>query len=133
MTKPNKYHAVKTKLDGITFHSKGEAGRYEELKLLEKSGRITHLKLQRAFPLFAGKNKYRQEIGSYIADFEYWDFDAEAWVAEEYKGFRTALYKWKVKHFKAEYPQYLFRETSARRTSGEWVKRGRGWTSIKTS
>jgi len=34
----NKYGAKKTVVDNITFDSKKEAARYQELKLLEKAG-----------------------------------------------------------------------------------------------
>ena len=36
----NKYHAIKTTVDGITFDSRAEARRYRELKLLERAGVI---------------------------------------------------------------------------------------------
>lgn len=42
----NKYSAIKTTVDGITFDSLKEARRYGELKLLEKAGEIRNLKLQ---------------------------------------------------------------------------------------
>ena len=42
----NKYGARKTVIDGITFDSKREAIRYQELKLLERAGEIKDLELQ---------------------------------------------------------------------------------------
>jgi dsDNA-binding SOS-regulon protein len=45
----NKYNAKKTVVDGITFHSKKEADRYCELRLLQKAGQISHLELQPVF------------------------------------------------------------------------------------
>ena len=42
----NKYNAKKTELDGIVFDSRKEAGRYAELKLLERAGHIEDLTLQ---------------------------------------------------------------------------------------
>ncbi len=43
-----KYRAQPTIVDGIRFHSKGEARRYQELRLLERAGEITNLELQPA-------------------------------------------------------------------------------------
>ena len=42
-----KYRSKRTVIDGITFDSKKEANRYCELKLLEKSGEIKNLDLQK--------------------------------------------------------------------------------------
>ncbi|MDD3747626.1 MAG: DUF1064 domain-containing protein, partial [Anaerostipes sp.] len=42
----SKYGARKTVIDGITFDSKREAKRYQELKLLEQAGEISYLELQ---------------------------------------------------------------------------------------
>ena len=47
--KAPKYRNIKTVVDGITFDSAKEARRYGELKLLEKSGRISGLEVQPAF------------------------------------------------------------------------------------
>ena len=63
----NKYKAVKTVIDGITFDSKREAKRYTELKLLEKTGMITHLELQPEYQITINGAK----ICKYRADFRY--------------------------------------------------------------
>ena len=63
----NKYKAVKTTIDGITFDSKREAKRYTELKILEKAGYITHLELQPEYPITINGIK----LCKYIADFRY--------------------------------------------------------------
>ena len=65
--KQNKYKAVKTTVDGVTFHSKKEASRYVDLMNLQKSGYISNLRLQPEFPLMVNGKK----IGKYIADFSY--------------------------------------------------------------
>lgn len=44
--KKSKYGAVKTTIDDITFDSLKEAQRYKELKVLERAGMITNLRLQ---------------------------------------------------------------------------------------
>lgn len=100
-----KYGNIKTTVDGITFDSKAEAKRYLELKLLERAGLITNLKLQ---PKFELQPKYR--IGNknvraitYIADFEYFDTEKEKWVVEDVKGVETHDFKLKRKIFEFKF------------------------------
>ena len=69
----SKYKAVKTTIDGITFDSKREAKRYTELKVLEKSGMITHLELQPEYQITINGAK----ICKYKADFRYFTVRAE--------------------------------------------------------
>jgi len=69
-----KYGNTKVSIDGIVFSSKKEAVRYAELKLLERAGKITALKLQPSFVLapavvFHGGEKKRAL--RYVADFAY--------------------------------------------------------------
>ncbi len=47
----NKYKNKKVTIGNITFDSKKEARRYEELKLMEKTGLISNLVLQPRFTL----------------------------------------------------------------------------------
>ena len=47
----NKYNAIKTTVDGITFDSKAEAQRYNELKLLKQGGAIQWFNRQPSFML----------------------------------------------------------------------------------
>ena len=51
----NKFGAVKTVIDGITFASKKEAERYKILALLESQGKIDNLRLQPRFPLMVNR------------------------------------------------------------------------------
>ena len=97
----NKYRAKKVSLDGHTFASKAEARRYAELRLLYKSGEISAPALQIRYPLMVGDIL----IGRYVADFVYrWRKNRNNYVVvEDVKGFRTQLYKWKKKHFEAQY------------------------------
>lgn len=101
----SKYHNVKTEVDGITFASKREARRYNELKLLEKAGVITDLILQ-------PKYEFRKNdilLCRYIADFFYVDLEATkkaadiVRVVEDAKGVRTPLYRLKKRMMKAFY------------------------------
>jgi hypothetical protein len=100
----SKYRAVRTTIDGITFASKREAKRYSELKMLEKAGEIWDLQLQAKFALYVLLQHPDSDspIGHYIADFTYKNRQREH-VVEDSKGFRTPLYKWKKKHFEAQY------------------------------
>lgn len=88
-SKKSKYRAVKTEVDNIMFHSKKEAQRYKELKLLEQVGEITNLRLQVPYELIA-KSKYGMPI-RYIADFVYDENGNE--IVEDAKGYRTDIYK----------------------------------------
>ena len=95
----NKYGNIKTIIDGIKFDSKAEASRYTELKLLEKAGEITNLKLQPKFILqhsFKHKNKTVRAI-TYMADFQYSENGKE--IVEDVKGVETAVFKIKKKMF----------------------------------
>mgnify|MGYP003141561719 CR=1 FL=1 len=53
----NKYRNVKTSVNGITFDSKKEAGRYTELLLLKGQGAIKDLELQPSFDLIVNDKK----------------------------------------------------------------------------
>lgn len=83
----SKYHNKRCEVDGISFMSQGEARRYSELKLLEKAKQIQGLQLQVKIPLYAKIN--------YIADFVYYENGKK--VIEDFKGFRTSVYKIKKK------------------------------------
>ena len=112
----SKYGNQKITIDNITFDSTGEGLRYKELKLLEKTGQITDLQLQKKFiivpeirePDTVGprggvkKGKLIQSAAYYIADFVYYDKNGEL-VVEDFKGFKTDLYKLKKKLMKYIY------------------------------
>jgi hypothetical protein len=93
----SKYHAQRTTLDGITFASKAEARRYQDLKILELSGEIDNLVLQPVFPLVVNDVK----IGKYIADFSYYEGDNK--IVEDVKGIKTPVYRLKKKLVEALY------------------------------
>lgn len=99
----SKYGAKKTKVDGITFDSKREAVRYQELCLLQKAGEIRNLKLQVPFCLNSSGGSH---VGFYVADFTYEEKDAMGlWckITEDVKGVKTDLYRWKARHMLAQY------------------------------
>lgn len=87
----SKYYSQKEIVDGITFHSKKEARRYRELKLMERAGVIKELQLQVPYTLIP-KSSHGRAI-KYIADFVY--FEDGKRVVEDTKGFRTKEYKLK--------------------------------------
>lgn len=99
MKRRNKFGAKVTVLDGIRFHSQREAHRYATLKLLVRSGDYRDLVLQPEYPLMVGTVK----IGRYIADFQYVDCVTGETITEDVKGFSTDMFKWKAKHFEAQY------------------------------
>lgn len=93
-----KYRNVKTEVDGITFDSKKEAARYQELRMLERSGIIKELQCQYKFPLQVNGVK----VCTYIADFHYLDQNGRE-VVEDTKGIKTAMYRLKAKLMIAVY------------------------------
>lgn len=106
----SKYGAKAQVVDGIRFHSRKEARRYGELKLLEKAGELHGLRLQPKFQLVAWHSDHSRinVVGEYRADFEYCACRRipcvrSHVVVEDVKGFRTPLYRWKKRHVEAQY------------------------------
>lgn len=113
----NKYYSKKISADGMIFDSKKEYKRWNELRMLEKSGRIRDLKRQVKFVLIPAQREpdirgpkggikpgrlLEREV-AYIADFTYVEnlpFADEAdtgvltgvLVVEDTKGIRTKDY-----------------------------------------
>jgi hypothetical protein len=124
----HKYRAIKTTVDGKTFDSKKEAKRYTELKLLEKTGMITHLELQPEYQITINGAK----ICKYKADFRYFTVrqenreqytnskgewqtptmtgDKEGQIVEDVKGYKTPIYRLKKRLVEACYPGTLIKE-----------------------
>lgn len=94
----SKYRAVKTVVDGITFHSAAEARRYLQLKLLERSGHIRQIELQPVYKIEIGG----KHICKVILDFRYWE--GQLRVVEDVKGRDTAVSRLKRKLVEASYP-----------------------------
>lgn len=93
----NKYHAQKTEIDGITFDSKAEAAYYSKLQLRAKAREVHHVELQVPFPLTV--NGYL--VGSYRADFVFYDDVETRQRVIDVKGYDTPLSKLKRKLVKA--------------------------------
>lgn len=98
----SKYRAVKTTVDGITFASKAEAKRYQELKALCVAGHILNLKCQPVFVLADSVtiNGRRRPSLRYVADFSYYTPDMDL-VVEDVKGMLTPVYRLKRHLMKA--------------------------------
>ena len=105
-----KYHAKPTTIDGIRFASQKEARRYVDLKLLERGGAITGLKLQPQFPLLCGGKPVQIRSAGYpegrkakyIADFSYVTRDGDM-IVEDVKGMDTPVSRLKRALVEAEY------------------------------
>jgi hypothetical protein len=97
----SKYHNRKTLVEGIQFDSQKEANRYQELRLLERSGLIRSIELQPRYDLVVNTHK----IGFYRADFRYEVVTTNILVVEDVKSpaTRTAVYCLKKKLVKALY------------------------------
>lgn len=95
-TKPrtsNKYGARRLKIDGITFDSKLEADRYQQLKLLEKAGQIKGLEYHKKFVIIP-KSRYGENV-LYEADFFY--FENGKPIVEDTKSEATITAVYKLK------------------------------------
>ena len=100
LPKKNKLGNIKVEYDGHKFDSKREAQRYAELKLLQRSGQISDLRMQVKFELIPsqrdGDGKVTERAVCYIADFVYFDRRTNETVSEDVKGYRdpsSAVYK----------------------------------------
>lgn len=96
----------------LKFHSKAEAARYAELKLLLKAGKISDLELQPRFKLISPCKKYAVKIWGkkgarqcvYTADFSYLDLENDgALVVEDVKGYVDDTAKLRIAIFEAFY------------------------------
>ena len=102
-----KYGNKKTVIGDITFDSLKEASRWQELCLLQHTGRIEGLERQVKFELVPKSNDERAI--HYIADFVYKENGDN--IVEDVKGVKTKEYIIKRKLLKWIYPNYIFRET----------------------
>ena len=94
----SKYRAIPTVIDGIRFDSKKEAKRYQDLKLLERAGKIRNLVVDKKCLKYS-LDANGVHICNYVADFGYVE-DGKL-VIEDAKGFKTPVYKLKKKLMKA--------------------------------
>lgn len=87
-----KYNNVKVEIDGFKFDSMKEAKRYNELKLLQRGGVISDLRLQVPYELIPSQTGgLRKELPMvYKADFVYQEKGET--IIEDTKGVRTDVY-----------------------------------------
>ena len=110
----SKFNAMKVTIDGVTFDSKKEAARYQELRLMERAGLIKDLELQPEYELIGA---YRRQDGKWIqaikyrADFRYLDTQTCKRIVEDVKGMQTQVYLIKKKILLWKYPDINFIET----------------------
>ena len=110
-----KYGNKKVIHDGILFDSKKECARYKTLKILEKNGKISDLRLQVSYEIIPAiyetrfiqmKTKVKevprcaQKAVHYVADFVYKDENGNE-IVEDAKGVRTKEYILKKKMMRA--------------------------------
>ena len=111
-----KYGNRKVTFEGQTFDSKRECQRWQELRLLEKAGKISDLQRQVRFELIPEqrladttgpkggrrRGKVLEKAVYYVADFTYYD-ENNKFVMEDAKGHRTREYIIKRKIMLARY------------------------------
>ena len=88
-----KYGNKKVIRDGMEFDSVKECQRYCELKLLQRAGVISDLRMQESFELIPSQKvdgKVVERAVNYVADFVYQQDGVQ--VVEDTKGFRTKDY-----------------------------------------
>lgn len=97
----NKYGAIPTEIDGITFASKREAARYAELKARQANGEIRGLEYNHRYVF----NHNGVRIGSYRPDFQYTDTATGEFIVEDVKSRPTETrdYRLRKKMMKAFY------------------------------
>lgn len=103
----NKYNARKIRIGSETFDSKKEARRYQELKLMERAGKISNVQRQVKYVLIPAQRAETTEIYTkgekkgqlkegrlierecaYYADFVYTDRKTGKTVVEDVKGYK---------------------------------------------
>ena len=100
--KKTKYNNKITELDGIKFHSRKESARYSQLKLYEKGGLISDLRLQVPYELIPKLviNGKTERAIKYVADFVYYDTVHKVEICEDVKGMLTDIFKIKYRLMK---------------------------------
>ena len=92
----SKYGNRIVEFDGYKFDSQGESMRYYQLKMLQKAGKISGLQVHVPFELIPKDEKHRAIY--YEADFVYIENGEK--IVEDFKGFRTDVYKIKKRMMK---------------------------------
>lgn len=113
--KTSKYKAKRTESDGISFDSKKEAQRWQELNTMASAGVISDLERQKPFILqeaFTDKQGRKHKPITYVSDFSYKDMEGNI-IVEDVKSKMTRqlpVYRIKKKLFIYKYPDITFNE-----------------------
>lgn len=95
----NKYHARKWEVGGMTFDSRKEARRWQELRYLLRAGVISRLERQTPFELIPAQRdesgKLLERAVTYKADFTYWE-DGK-YIVEDVKSEATRTREYIIK------------------------------------
>lgn len=111
----NKFKNTRVQVDNIFFDSKAEARRYAELRLLERGGKISDLRVHPTYellPKFRDRDGKVQRAIVYEADFSYTEGPDQ--VVEDVKGAITRDYAIKAKLFRYKYATLVYRVIKAR-------------------
>lgn len=106
----NKFKNKRVQVDNIWFDSKAEAGRYEQLRLMERAGAISALQVHPTYelqPAFKDRDGFRHRAIVYEADFGYCENGER--IVEDVKGMETKDYKIKAKLFRYRYSALVYR------------------------
>lgn len=100
-----KYGAVRTEYNGVTYDSKAEATRAAELDLLLRAGEVTAW-YPKPKPLTLVDGPKRRDRVTWQADFEVHAKSGAAWM-EDVKGVITREFRLKMKLLREKYPQLV--------------------------
>lgn len=112
----SKYRSEITEIDGIKFHSKKEAEKYQSLKFMKMGGLVTDFSCQPKFKILDAFEKDGQKYRAiyYVADFDvtYPDgkreiIDIKPFDKRTGKFFLTPVFAIKQKMFDLKYPDLL--------------------------
>ena len=104
-----KYHNRPLRVDGLRFDSRAEARRYQLLRLLERAGAISDLRVHPRYTLLGPSDVdwWQGPPWCYVGDFAY--VEAGRHVVEDVKGAETAMFRLKARVFRARYHQVELR------------------------
>lgn len=108
-SKGSKMHNRTVTTEEGTFDSKGEYTFWVSLSWKQEAGLITHLQHHKRFCICDAIGPY--PAIDYEVDFYYFDCEKDQWVAHEYKGYETPLFKLKRSLFLHQYPEIEYRQT----------------------
>jgi len=100
-----KYNAQTQTVDGINFHSKKEAGYYQQLKIEKRAKLIKGFERQVSYDLYAwSPTKEKLKVCCHIVDFVVVLPDGTT-ECREVKGFATSTWDLKRKLFESNFPE----------------------------